>query len=128
MTDGAIYLQPISVLKERGILTNVVRHEVALVFIHHKWGEKAPLWFAEGLAVYYSGEMEILKREIVGERPKIEGVEDIDYNRLSRIVDKIYIKYPPLVEESYTAMDAEAEFVVLCQEAYIHLYGEKKRN
>jgi hypothetical protein len=78
MVDGTIYLQPILVLKERGILTNVVRHEVALVFIHHKWGEKAPMWFAEGLAVYYSDEIEILKGEIAGERPKIEGVEDID--------------------------------------------------
>lgn len=78
MVDGAIYFQPISILKERGVLKNVVRHEVALVFIQHKWGEKAPLWFAEGLAVYYSGEIEILKRDISGERPKIEGVEDID--------------------------------------------------
>ena len=74
----AIYLQPISILKQRGVLENVIRHEVALVFIHNKWGEVAPIWFSEGLSVYYSGEIEILKREVASDRPKIDGVDDID--------------------------------------------------
>jgi hypothetical protein len=78
MSGGVIYLQPISILKQRGVLKNVIRHEVALVFIHHKWGEAAPVWFAEGLSVYYSGEIEILKREAIGDRPKVDGVDDID--------------------------------------------------
>ncbi len=82
---GSIYLQPARTLKSRGILSEVIRHEVALVFIKRLSGDdEPPVWLAEGLAVYLSGEIDRLKARTVGERPKVSGPGDIDSLLLDR--------------------------------------------
>ena len=87
---GSIYLQPVRTLKSRGILSEVIRHETALVFIKRLSGDKEPpVWLAEGLAVYLSGEIERLKSQTRGERPRVSGTGDIDSLLLDRVdVDK----------------------------------------
>ncbi len=83
--SGSIYLQPIRLLKSRGILTEIIRHEVALVFVGKLSGKNSPpVWLAEGLAVYFSGEIDRLKSRLEGKRPKILGREDIDALLLNR--------------------------------------------
>jgi len=76
--DGAIYMQPVSVLAARGVLESTIRHEVCLVFLLRRCGADIPLWLAEGLAVYHSGEFETLRRGLSGAHPPITGSADID--------------------------------------------------
>jgi hypothetical protein len=78
MIDGAVYLQPISTLVERNILERVAAHETALVFIHGRYGDAAPPWYAEGLAMYLAEEGYAARDALTGERPGISGVGDID--------------------------------------------------
>jgi hypothetical protein len=76
--DGAIYMQPVSVLTARGVLDTTIRHEVCLVFLLRRYGADMPIWLAEGLAVYHSGELETLRRGLSGARPPISEPADID--------------------------------------------------
>jgi len=76
--DGAIYMQPASVLTARGVLDTTVRHEVCLVFLARRYGADMPAWLAEGLAVYHAGEIEVLRRGLSGARPPISAPGDID--------------------------------------------------
>ncbi|MBN1882754.1 MAG: hypothetical protein JW885_11315 [Deltaproteobacteria bacterium] len=78
MIDGAVYLQPLSVLAKRNILNRVAAHETALVFIHERYGGSAPPWYAEGLAMYLAGEGETATDGLSGERPEISDVSDIN--------------------------------------------------
>lgn len=81
----SIYFQPIRTLKSRGILNEIIRHEVALVFIKRLSGDnEPPVWLAEGLAVHLSGEIERLKSKIDNERPRVSGTDDIDALLLNR--------------------------------------------
>jgi len=85
VNGGSIYLQPMRLLKERGILNEIIRHEVTLVFVGRlSGGNEPPVWLAEGLAVYFSGEIDRLKSQLKGERPKILGREEIDALLLNR--------------------------------------------
>ncbi len=54
-------LQPVGVLMRRGILATTVRHEYSHAVIEALAGAPVPLWLAEGLAVYVSGEGALLK-------------------------------------------------------------------
>jgi len=78
MIDGAVYLQPVSVLVERDILDRVIAHETALVFIYERYGDAAPHWYAEGLAMYLAGEDGTMMGALSGERPGISDISDID--------------------------------------------------
>jgi len=53
-TGGEIHLLPIAVLRERGVLDRVIRHEIV-----HALADSAlagrPLWVREGAAVYFGG-------------------------------------------------------------------------
>jgi len=60
-TQGtSIELQPLALLKRRGILLTTVRHEYAHYVIDRLSNGKAPRWLAEGLAVYVAGEAAML--------------------------------------------------------------------
>jgi stage II sporulation protein D len=53
-TAGArIHLQPVSVLRRRGVLDNTLRHELIHVLIEHRARPGLPVWFREGLADYF---------------------------------------------------------------------------
>lgn len=51
-----IALQPIDVLKRRGVLMETLRHEYAHAVIDVMSGGRAPRWLAEGLAIHFAGE------------------------------------------------------------------------
>jgi SpoIID/LytB domain protein len=60
-TRGAsIELQPLAVLKKRGILFTTIRHEYAHYVIDRLSSGKTPRWLAEGLAAYFAGEAAML--------------------------------------------------------------------
>jgi len=56
-----IYLQPIRVLRERGILETTLRHELVHQLIDEHGKGNSPAWFSEALAIYHSGEIVFLK-------------------------------------------------------------------
>lgn len=59
--NGVIYLQPVRVLHERGILTDVIRHEIAHRLLDLATAGNCPRWLSEALAIYHSGEIAHLK-------------------------------------------------------------------
>jgi hypothetical protein len=57
-----IELQPLALLKSRGVLTSTLRHELAHAFIDAVGHDRAPRWLAEGLALYLAGEGKMISR------------------------------------------------------------------
>ena len=57
-----IELQPLSVLRRRGILTSTLRHEYAHSVIEANGGSGVHRWLAEGLAISFAGEGRMLLR------------------------------------------------------------------
>ncbi len=55
-----IEMQPPKVLKKRGILASTLAHEYTHILINEITQDYCPIWLNEGLAVYHSGEIEIL--------------------------------------------------------------------
>jgi SpoIID/LytB domain protein len=51
-----IELQPVGILKRRGVLTATLRHELAHVVIDTVSHDRAPRWLEEGFAIYLAGE------------------------------------------------------------------------
>lgn len=64
--NNRIELQPVSLLKQRGILETTLRHELVHVFIDAVGGKQTPRWLAEGLALYIAGEGKLLERYAKG--------------------------------------------------------------
>lgn len=59
--DRVIYLQPVRVLRERGILVTTLRHELMHQLVDEHTKGNGPRWLYEALAIYNSGEIEFLK-------------------------------------------------------------------
>jgi SpoIID/LytB domain protein len=57
-----IELQPVNILRRRGILRTTLRHEYAHSVIETNGGRKAPRWLAEGLAISFADEGPMLLR------------------------------------------------------------------
>ncbi len=51
-----IELQPLPLLKRRGVIKSTLRHELAHVFIDIISRDRAPRWLEEGFAIYLAGE------------------------------------------------------------------------
>lgn len=51
-----IELQPVAILKRRGVLETTLRHELAHVFVDKASNNRAPRWLEEGFAIYLAGE------------------------------------------------------------------------
>jgi SpoIID/LytB domain protein len=51
-----IELQPLELLRRRGVLNATLRHEMTHAVIETLGGGRAPRWMAEGLAIYVAGE------------------------------------------------------------------------
>ena len=62
-TEGnRIELQPIGILKQRGVLFTTLRHELAHVIIDSVSNKRAPRWLEEGFALYLAGEGPTISR------------------------------------------------------------------
>ena len=63
-----IYLQPVRILRERGILATTLRHELMHQLVEEHSKGNSPIWLGEALAIYHSGEIAWLKpaRQKVG--------------------------------------------------------------
>jgi len=61
-----IELQPVSLLKQRGILETTLRHELVHVVVEAVGGKQTPRWLAERLALYIAGEGKLLERYAKG--------------------------------------------------------------
>ena len=59
--DRVIYLQPLRVLRERGILAITLRHELMHHLVEEQSQGNSPRWLSEALAIYHSGEIALLK-------------------------------------------------------------------
>src|SRR5207247_2559638 len=57
-----IELQPLRILKQRGVLFTTLRHELAHAVIDAIGHERAPRWLSEGFAIYLAGEGETIKQ------------------------------------------------------------------
>jgi stage II sporulation protein D len=70
--NNRIELQPLSLLKRRGILETTLRHELVHVVIDAVGGNRTPRWLAEGIALHLAGEGKLLEQErnAVALRPK----------------------------------------------------------
>ena len=52
----SIELQPLAILKQRGVLNTTLKHELAHVIIDVISHNRAPRWLEEGFAIYLAGE------------------------------------------------------------------------
>jgi len=57
-----IDLQPVGILKQRGVLFTTLRHELAHVIIDAASNKRAPRWLEEGFALYLAGEGQTISR------------------------------------------------------------------
>ncbi|HSB27187.1 MAG TPA: hypothetical protein VLE19_05015, partial [Pyrinomonadaceae bacterium] len=62
-TEGnRIELQPVTILKQRGVLFTTLRHELAHVIIDSAGNRRVPRWLEEGFALYLAGEGQTISR------------------------------------------------------------------
>ena len=74
-----IYLQPVRVLDERGILATTLRHELMHQLVEEQSNGNSPIWLSEALAIYNSGEIALLKPA----RKKIE-IAELKWKQLEK--------------------------------------------
>jgi hypothetical protein len=70
-----IELQPLMVLRRRGVLLTTLRHEYAHVLIDAVSRGRAPRWLSEGLAIHLAGEGPLLARFATQALPSTEQLE-----------------------------------------------------
>ena len=70
-----IELQPVALLRQRGVLTTTLRHEFVHAALEASGGARAPLWLVEGLAVYVAGEGPTLARNAPKKKLALEELE-----------------------------------------------------
>jgi len=62
-----IELQPVKILKQRGVLFTTLRHELAHILID-SISKRAPRWLEEGFALYLAGESQMISRYATRDR------------------------------------------------------------
>jgi hypothetical protein len=73
--DNLIELQPLEILRSRGVLDQTLRHEYAHTVIETLSGGRAPRWLAEGLAAHIAGEGALLSQQQGAEQLTVEEIE-----------------------------------------------------
>lgn len=61
--NNRIELQPLSLLKQRGIVETTLQHELVHVVVDTLGGGKTPRWLAEGIALYVAGEGKLIQQK-----------------------------------------------------------------
>ena len=59
-----IELQPVGILKQRGVLFTTLRHELAHIMIDSISNKRAPRWLEEGFALYLAAEGQAISRYV----------------------------------------------------------------
>jgi stage II sporulation protein D (peptidoglycan lytic transglycosylase) len=72
-----IELQPLALLKRRGVLETTVRHELVHVVIKALARGYTPRWLEEGLALYMAGEGPMLSKYVAGSRMSSAEIEQM---------------------------------------------------
>jgi stage II sporulation protein D (peptidoglycan lytic transglycosylase) len=68
-TQGSrIELQPVGILKQRGVLFTTLRHELAHIIIDSVTNKRAPRWLEEGFALYLAAEGQAISRYVAPRR------------------------------------------------------------
>jgi SpoIID/LytB domain protein len=70
-----IELQPVGILKRRGVLANTLRHELAHTIIDSISSNRAARWLGEGFAVYLAGEGPSISRYAPARRLSVDELE-----------------------------------------------------
>ncbi len=70
-----IEIQPLAILKRRGILETTLRHELVHVLVDAVGGKQTPRWLAEGLALHYADEGRLIAQYEPRKRIGIEELE-----------------------------------------------------
>ncbi|HEY6247830.1 MAG TPA: SpoIID/LytB domain-containing protein [Pyrinomonadaceae bacterium] len=63
-----IELQPVRILKQRGVLFTTLRHELAHILIDSVSNKRAPRWLEEGFAIYLAREGQAISRYLAQRR------------------------------------------------------------
>ena len=95
-TQGSrIELQPVGILKQRGVLFTTLRHELAHIMIDSISNKRAPRWLEEGFALYLAGEGQTISRYVT----RVRLAEDELEQRLQR--PRTEIEMRTLYAEAY---------------------------
>jgi stage II sporulation protein D len=70
-----IEMQPVGILKQRGVLFTTLRHELAHIVIDSISNKRAPRWLEEGFALYLAGEGQTISRYAMRTRLAEDEVE-----------------------------------------------------
>jgi stage II sporulation protein D len=70
-----IELQPVRILKQRGVLFTTLRHELAHILIDSIGNKRAPRWLEEGFALYLAGEAQMISRYATRDRLREDELE-----------------------------------------------------
>ena len=102
-----IELQPVAILKNRGVLTTTLRHELAHAFIDAAGHGRAPRWLAEGFALYLAGEGKMISPHERKEKLTIAELE----GRLSQSgsVEEMRALYAAAYREVIKIIQSEGE-------------------
>lgn len=73
--DNLIELQPLEILRSRGVLNQTLRHEYAHTVIDMLSHGHAPRWLAEGLAAHIAGEGAMLLQVEIKEQLSVDELE-----------------------------------------------------
>jgi len=70
-----IELQPVRILRQRGVLFTTLRHELAHILIDSVSKKRAPRWLEEGFALYLAGEAQMISRYATRDRLREDELE-----------------------------------------------------
>jgi stage II sporulation protein D len=94
-----IELQPVRVLKQRGVLFTTLRHELAHVMID-SISKRAPRWLEEGFALYLAGEAQMISRYATRDRLREDELEQrLQHPRTQEEMRTLYANAYLLVAE-----------------------------